>query len=134
MKYTVDKSEYKKVIKKVEVNIPETPQYFWHNGERVAYCVTPIWTSWNKEHYQKEEEIWEFKVVKIDPSFKLITASDLRLSELGDILRNEKHQFNRLVNNLLFYPDENTRTKERFMTDYNNVLEEIHKNIPLENE
>jgi hypothetical protein len=134
MKYKVQKEEYKRVLlEEVEVDIPEEPKYFWHNGERVAYCVTPIWTKWNKEHYQKEEEIWELRIVKVDPSFRKIQAFFIRVSEFGEILQGKRdgHKLQRLIENLLLYPEENIRTKEQFMTDYHNTLKEIDNYITL---
>lgn len=126
MKTTINKEEFKKILlENVEVDIPEETLYFWHNGERVAYSVKPEWTTWNKEQYQKDEVIWRLNVIKVDPSCKRISVHDIQVSELSGIINYSKHAFYRLVQNLLFHPDDDRRTKEQFMVDYKKVLKEI---------
>lgn len=127
MKRKLQKTEIKRVLsEEIEVEIPEKQLYFWHNGERVAYCVTPEWTTWRKEH-GSPEEIWQFRVVKVDPSNKKIEAFYIRVSELAEIFQDRGNtKYLRLVENLLLYPEEDNRTKEEFMKDYEDVLREIN--------
>jgi len=127
MKIQIKKEEYKKVtLDNFEVNIPENPCYYWHNGIRIAYSVVPVWTSWNKEHYSKDEEIYEFKIIEVDPTFKSIKVSNIRVSDLSETLTGRRNkEYSRLVENILLYPKENTREKEQFFKDYNKVLEDL---------
>jgi hypothetical protein len=137
MKIKVKKEEYKKILlEETEVDIPEKTMYFWHNGERVAYCVTPVWTTWNKEHYSKEEEIYEYKVVKVDPTDRKIEAFSISVSGFDEILYGKRNvsKAQRILENILLYPEENTRTKEQFMTDYKQTLIAINCYITLEDE
>jgi len=131
MKYKVQKEEYKKVISDpIEIDIPEIPRYYWHNGIRRAYCVVPEWTSWNREQYGKEEEIWQIKVVEVDPTDAVIKAYTIRVSEFTTILSRSNSNSNyRLVENYLFRPDEETRTREQFMADYTATLEKIGEHL-----
>lgn len=129
MKIKVNKIRYEKVNEETELDIPETPMYFWHNGIRRAYSVVPEWTAWNVENYQKPEEIWKVNVVMVDPQDRIIETNEIQVHTFPDILKDSSHRYNRLITNLLFNPDEDRRTKEQFIADYNQVLEEIAKNL-----
>lgn len=127
MKIKVETSEWEKVTSEKELDLPEETLYFWHNSIRRAYSVKPIWTKWNKEHKNKEEEIYEYDIIEIDPnSFgQIIKTITLKVSSFGGILKDSKHPYLRLVENIVLKPEEDRRTKERFMEDYNQVLEKI---------
>jgi hypothetical protein len=134
MKYAVQKEEYKKVIsKEIEVEIPVNPVYYFLTGIRRAYAIIPVWTSWNKEHYSKDEEIYSLDIVTVDPSLKMIETVNVSLSSLKDTILSEKHNLFRLLENVLLYPDENVRTEEQFMADYNRTIEEIGNKLKKSN-
>lgn len=122
MKYTIQKEEYKKISTDKEVDIPEKKMYFWHNGVRIAYMVSPEWTTWNKKHYKKPEEIWKLNILCVDPTLHSIESYSIQVSYLKDIVDDEKHSLYRVINNYLFYPSENTRTRKQFIVDYNKVI------------
>lgn len=136
MKYKVRKEEWKKTLSdEFEVDIPEKPVHFWHNGERVAYRVVPVWSTWNVEHYNKPEEIFEVKVVKIPAGAfenRKIEAFSIRVSEFREILSGVRYkEYSRLIENLLLHPDEDTRTEEQFMEDYKSVVEKINEYLHI---
>lgn len=131
MKILIKKVDYIRTEADVEVNIPDKQLYLWHNGIRRAYSIKPKWTSWNKENFNKPEEIYALKVVMVDPSDLKIEVFELKVSSLPEILLNEKHIYNRLIDNILNYPDDKEciRTKKQFENDLQLVLQEINKSI-----
>ena len=131
MKISIKTAEYTRVDKEIEVNIPDKQLYLWHNGIRRAYSVKPRWTTWNVENYNKPEEIYELIVVVVDPSDYKIEVTNLTISSLPEILKNDKHPYKRLVENILKYPDDKEfiRTKEQFENDLQTVLLKINENI-----
>lgn len=129
MKKKINKGKYERVIDEIEINIPEQPMYFFHTGIRRMYSVIPEWTTWNKKNYKKDEEVWRFKIIVVDPSNKIIEAHQIPVNFFEKIINKSDHPFNKLIENMVFCPDENTRTKEQFMEDYNNTLTNINENI-----
>jgi hypothetical protein len=132
MQIFVQKVEFKKVVSEPrEVNIPISTLYLWFNGERRAYSVAPVWTTWNKEHYAKEETIYEYNVVVVDPSLYSIQSFTISVSNISDILQDVKHPFHRLIETLIDEKEiENTsRTKEQFMADFKNTLKQIKERL-----
>jgi hypothetical protein len=131
MKMTITTTEYVRTEKEIEVNIPDKQLYLWHNGIRRAYSVKPKWTTWNMEHFGKPEEIYSLEVVMVDPSDNKIEVVELTVKSLVEIIKNEKHDYKRLVENILKYPDdkEYIRTKEQFERDLEIVLQKINESI-----
>jgi len=131
MKIQIQKIEHKRIEKTIEVDVPDKQMFIWHNGIRKAYSVTPVWTTWNKEYNDKPEEIYELKVVMVDPSDTAIELRTMRVSDLPNIADSEKHPYKRLIENILEYPDDKQylRTKEQFMQDLNGVMEAVNKGL-----
>lgn len=129
MKIKITTTSYKKVEKITEVNIPDKQMYLWHNGIRRAYSVKPVWTTWNEEHNNKPEEIYQLEIVTVDPIFNKLESAHFGINILPEILKNEENPYYRVIDNILNYPDENIRTKEQFEQDLNSVWEEILKQI-----
>lgn len=122
MKVKIKKDSWVKQTEEVEIDLPEQVLYIWHNGSRVAYCVKPIFTTWNKEKFNKEEEVYEYAIVKVDPSVFAGTIERFKISvsSIPDILKDSKNQNIRLVEDLL--EGKSNRTKEQFDVDYKSVL------------
>jgi hypothetical protein len=130
MKHKIQSYEYKKVLsEEYEIEIPEKPVYYFQTGIRRAYAIVPVWTKWNKEHYQKEEEIYSLNVITVDPSVLMVEITNFSISGLNEIMRNENHSLHRLMENVLETPHENKRTEEEFYADYNNTLRKIHEQL-----
>lgn len=129
MKISIVKTEYKQVSTTTDVNVPEQQMYVWHNGIRRAYSIKPQWTTWNMEQNHKPEEIFELLVVMVDPSYNKIEVNSLSVSSLPEIVKNVKHPFNRLVENILNYPNEGVRTKQDFENDLQQVIQKITESV-----
>ena len=129
MKYTITKEKYvKEIIPQHEIDIPEEPLYLFITGIRRAYSIVPKWTTWNKEHYNKEEEIYEFQIVEVDPSNYHVKRYNIGVSDISNILNSRESYLQdkiRLVEAII-EPVYYKRTKEQFMQDYNNVIEHIN--------
>jgi hypothetical protein len=133
MKISIIQSEYKRIEKTVEVSIPEKQMYLWHNGIRRAYSVKPVWSTWNVEHKNKPEEIIELSVVMVDPSDNKFELVSLSVTALANIAADSKHPYQRLVDNILNYPDDKEyfRTKEQFEADFNKVIDNIKESVGI---
>jgi len=131
MKILITTTEYTRTEKEIEVNVPDKQLYLWHNGIRRAYSVKPKWTSWNLENHNKPEEIYSLEVVMVDPSDVKIEVVELPVRSLAEIIKNDKHTYKRLVENILNYPDDKKyiRTKEQFENDMKSVLQKIDESI-----
>lgn len=132
MKTEIITTEYKKKETRKEVNIPEEILYLFFTGIRRAYKITPVWTSWNKEHYQNDEVIWQYEVVSVDPTDKIVKLFNIQVSHMGDVLRKGEgndRELIRIVEHLIYPDDYAVRTKEQFEVDYNNVIEQFTKAV-----
>lgn len=129
MKVSITKTEYTRTEKTVEVDIPERQLYLWHNGIRRAYSVKPIWTTWKMDQESKPEEMYELKVIMVDPSDNQIEVSRLYVNRLPEIVADAKHKYQRLVEDVLNYCDdgEYVRTKKQFEADLEKVLLEVRQ-------
>jgi len=133
MKILITKTEYKRIEKKIKVNIPDKQMYLWHNGVRMAYSIKPEWTSWNRENLNKPEEIYKLVIVAVDPSDNCIEIVELPISSLSQIVNDSKHKYQRLIDNILNYPNdvEYIRTKEQFENDLQMVLQNIKDSVAI---
>ena len=127
MKVKIKKDSWVKQTEEVEIDLPEQVLYIWHNGSRVAYCVKPIFTTWNKERFDKEEEIYEYAIVKVDPSVfgGKIERFKISVSSIPDILKDSKNENLRLVEDIL--EGKSNREKDRFEFDYKGVLDRFNE-------
>lgn len=131
MKVKIEKYRYERVKEEVEISIPEQKLFFFVTGSRVSYSIKPIWTTWNKEQYQKEEEIYSYDVIAVSRSFcNIIEKFNISIDSFPDIIKQgESNKYNRLVEAILDPSGECGRTEEQFLADYNAVLEEIKNSL-----
>lgn len=123
MKVKIKKYRYETIEEEVEVEVPEKRLFYFMTGIRQAYCVTPEWTTWNKEHYGKDEEIHALNIIAVDPTNNSIQKFNISVGVMTEIDKSGQHPLHYLVENILRSPDDNTRTEEQFMADYKSVLE-----------
>lgn len=131
MEIEIKKTEFTRTVKTVKVTIPEKQMYLWHNGVREAYSVKPVWTTYKVEHHNQPEQIYELSVVSVYPSGKEIKHINLQIHDLVNILADPKNKYQRLVDNILNYPEdkEYIRTKEQFDADLKSVITEINEAV-----
>ena len=109
----------------MDLELPEKMAYFFETGIRRSIRIKPIFTTWNKEEYNKEEELYYFEVTCVYLSFEckiekfIVTLDDFKKDK--EIV--EKNMFLRSWVNNWF--DE--RTKEQFDADLKQAIENINK-------
>ena len=113
---------------KVEVDskvfeLPEKETYYFETHVRRSIRIKPIFTTWNKERYNKEEELYQFIVTCVYLSFECkIERFNINVSDFDDLSKIEK---NELLNAwVLGWFDE--RTKEQFDSDLEHAIHKIN--------
>ena len=129
MKIVIKQYQYKKVeIASKEIELPTETSYFFETGIRRSIKIIPRFTTWNKEYYNKEEELYELIVVCLYQSSECKAEKfSLRVSELENIYYSENDEHKGFVTALI----ENwfdKRTKEQFDVDFNHIFSEIQSN------
>ena len=122
----------KVVIEEKDWEVPTTPQYYFETFIRRSICVIPLWTTWNKEHYNKEEEIYALDIICVYQSFQdkiekfniLISQIETRYAE-----KNEKGDIVRFLIDIA--DDEFVRTEQQFKNDFDTCLAKIKDNFIL---
>ncbi len=121
--------EYKRIEKdSTPIEIPEETVYLFQTGIRRAIRIVPEYTTWNKEEYGKEEEIYSLKITCVYNSFEAkVETYNIALTELETMINNNKNNNHDTYNIalLLLHKDFNIRTKEQFEKDLNTVLNQL---------
>lgn len=128
MKTKIEKWKFVKQVETgVEVELPDEIEYHFQTGIRRSIAIIPEWTSWQKER-GKDEEIWKYDFICVYDDFKCkIEKASIQVSQISSLLQNDKDSYS-LVDFLVNERGEYTvRSKERFMTDYNKVLNNINE-------
>ena len=117
----------KNEIESKEIILPTEISYYFQLGIRRAIKLIPKFTTWNKEQYNKNEELYEFDIICIYNSYeRKAEFFTIKIKDIEHIYYSEKHEFKRLiralVNNELL-----VRTKEQFEEDKNELLSLINK-------
>jgi hypothetical protein len=118
--------KYEKIeVASKEIQLPTEISYFFETGIRRSIKIIPRFTTWNKEQYNKEEELYELIVICIYQSQECKAEKfSLKASELENIYYSEKHKHKEFVTGLVEgWFDE--RTKEQFDADFNAVFSEM---------
>ena len=115
----------KKEVASKEITLPTETSYYFETGIRRSIKIIPHYTSWNKEQYDKEEELYELEVVCLYNSFECRAEKfKIRISEIEGIYYSEKHEHKEFITALIegWF---NKRTKEQFEADFNHTFSEM---------
>lgn len=125
MKKQIKTYKYEKIeVNSTEIEIPEEPMYVFQTGIRRAIRIIPQWTTWNKEYYQKDEEIYALDVVCVYNCWdKKIEIDEIQISQIESILANDKE--GKSIPYMLLHKLYNARTKEQFNADLQAVIDRI---------
>ena len=107
---------------------PTEVLYLFEFHVRRSIKVTPIFTSWNKERFNKDEEIYKFKIVVLYDGFNHnanIINYFIPISKFDEIYNKGKSIEYDLLDFINTYGLENIRTKEQFQIDFDNVFKEL---------
>ncbi len=105
---------------------PTEPCYFFETGIRRSIRISPIYTTWQKENYNKDEEIYQYDITCVYLSWECkVEKFSIPKSDLSD-LYYRKEKYSPFV---VSWIDEcfNERTKEQFDADLSQVIEIINK-------
>lgn len=135
MKLAINKYKYEKVLDtSSEVEIPEVPEYHFQTGIRRSIAIIPEWTTWQKENFNKPEQVHTLVFICIYGNFEnKVEITRCSVENLRDYLTSTINKTDSsIVNFFLNERDEyTTRTKEQFMADYNNAITKFTDNINL---
>lgn len=120
MKLNIKQYKYEKLeIETKEIDLPTEVSYYFETGLRRSIKITPVFTTWNKEKLNKEEEIYCLEIVCVYNSFECRAEKfTINTTEIEVIFYSENHEHKRFVNSLvnnLF----RVRTRELFEEDFN---------------
>lgn len=126
MKLKIKKYEYvKKEVESKEIELPKETSYYFETGIRRSIKIVPRFTTWNKERFNKEEELYEFKIICLYNSSKCIAEKfTIRANDIEEIYYSEKHKHKDFINALIEgWFDK--RTKEQFEDDFKYTFAEM---------
>ena len=111
--------EFKKVeVEDFEIPLPQEPYYCFETGIRRAVRIIPIFTTWNKERFNKEEELYQLEVTCLYQNFKCEAEKfKISVSDIENIWNKKESSKEKRILDLLVYNYGNPRTKEQFQED-----------------
>ena len=126
MKLTLRQYQCKKVeVASKEIELSTEVSYFFQTGIRRSIKIIPRFTTWNKEQYDKEEELYELEVICLYNSFECKAEKfKIRVNSIEEIYYSEKHKHNNFITSLI-EDDFHERTKEQFDADFNHTFSEM---------
>lgn len=126
MKVQIKQYKYEKIeTSSFDLELPEETSYFFETCIRRSIRIVPVFTSWNKEQYNKEEELYKFDITCVYLSFECkiekfsVSVSDFEKDK--EII--EKNLFLRSWINGWF----DKRTKTDFENDLKQAIDKINK-------
>ena len=126
MKTTIKQYEYeKKEVASKEIELPTETTYYFETGIRRSIKIIPHYTSWNKEQYNKDEELYDLEIVCLYLSSECKAEKfKIRVSDIEGIYYSEKHEHKNFVTALVedWF---GKRTKEQFEKDLNRLISEL---------
>jgi len=126
MKLTIKQYKYKPVeIEAMNVDIPTEISYYFETGIRRSIKIIPVFTTWNKERYNKDEELYYLDVICLYNSSECKAEKfRINISEIEEIFYSKNHKYkgfiNALINNWF-----DIRTKEQFEEDLKYTINQI---------
>lgn len=126
----IKKYKYEKVAEtSKEWPLPTEPKYYFETGIRRSICITPVWTTWNKEQTGEDEYIFELDIVCVYQSFEArIEKIHIGVSQIEDEYY-KKASHDNVIQFLIDYGYECERTKEQFYNDFANCLLKINEHL-----
>jgi hypothetical protein len=126
MKLNIKQYKYEKVeIEVKEIDLPTEVSYYFETGVRRSIKITPVFTSWNKERFNKEEELYCLEIICLYNSSECKAEKfTINTKEIETIFYSEKHKYKGFVDSLVndWF---DVRTKEQFEADFNYTFNEM---------
>jgi len=115
----------KKEVSSKEIELPKKVSFYFETGIRRSIKIIPQYTTWNKEQYDKEEELYELQVICLYNSFECKAEKfTIRINEIEEIYYSENHKYKEFITALIKgWFDK--RTKEQFEADFKSIFSEM---------
>jgi hypothetical protein len=119
--YKYEKTE----IASKDFELPDETAYFFETHVRRSIRIKPVYTTWQKEQHNKEEEIWRFEITCVYLSFECkiekfsVDVNDFKKDK--EVI--EKNNFLNAWTNGWF----DKRTKEDFENDLKQAFDKINE-------
>jgi hypothetical protein len=115
----------KKEVASKEIDLPTETSYYFQTGIRRSIKITPQYTTWNKENYNKEEELFELEIVCLYNSFECRAEKfKIMIQEIESIYYSQKHEHKEFITSLVEGCFDK-RTKEQFDADFNYLFSQM---------
>jgi hypothetical protein len=126
MKLQIKQYEYeKKEVESKEIQLPSETSYFFQTHIRRSIKIIPCYTTWNKERYNKEEELYELVIICLYQSSECkIEKFTILARNIEEIYYSNKHEHKDFITALID-GEFDERTKEQFDADFNTILTKI---------
>jgi hypothetical protein len=126
MKLAIKQYEYeKKEIESKEIELPTEITYYFETGVRRSIRIVPSFTTWNKERFDKEEEIYELQITCVYLSSKCIVEKfSIYPKDIEKIFYADKHKHKDFVTSLV-HDWFDKRTKQQFETDLDEAIKQL---------
>lgn len=120
MKIKINKTEWERKVTTTEIEIKPEQKYFFFS--RRAYSVKP---KLNGEQYEDCLDI-----VSVDCEENIIKSKKIKLYDIGRSLDNDNSNkwYYEILEHYINHSNYDIRTKERFESDFNNVINNITNN------
>lgn len=128
MKMTIKQYDYKPIeVESKEIELPTEVSYYFEGGIRRSIKITPIFTTWNKERFNKDEELYSLDVICLYNSFECkLEKFNIYVKDIENIFYSDKHKHKEFVDALVLdWLDK--RSEKDFEDDLNNILTQINK-------
>lgn len=129
MKLNIKQYKFEKVeTSSKEVELPTETCYFFETGIRRSIKITPRFTTWNKERFDKEEELYSLDVICVYNSFECVVEMfNIPVSRIEEIYYSKNNdKYKDFVVGLI---DKHfrVRTKEQFDGDFNYAISKMQE-------
>lgn len=126
MKLQIKKYEFKKIeVKSREIELPTETSYYFETGVRRSIKIKPVFTTWNKENFNKDEELHLLEITCIYSSFMCeVEKFHININEIEEIYYSDKHKHNDFIRGLVQNWFDK-RTEEQFNSDLNFIINKI---------
>jgi len=128
MEIKIRQYEYKQIeVKSQLFMLPTETVYFFETGVRRSIRIKPIYTTWQKEQHNKDEEIWKVEITCVYLSFECkIEKFQIQVSEIEKIYHSKGDKYKDLI--VSWVNDWfNSRTQEDFKNDLHGAITKINE-------
>jgi len=126
MKLNIKQYKFEKVeIESKEINLPTEITYYFETGIRRSIKITPMFTTWNKKQFNKEEELYYLDIICLYNSSECMAEKfTIYIKDIEKIFYSEKHKYKGFIEALVngWFDD---RTKEEFEEDFKYTIRQM---------